>query len=155
MPDGGSDPNREREETSSARPLATVTQMSTRGLRRFRACGVALGVAVLAAACSGGSGISEAEQRAKTESACALIERLADTAEPLASGDVSDPDAFRRDLDASVLEYVNTLDSLVEVVPATLRRDVRAVQQHVQRHEFELALTARAPVDDWATRACS
>jgi hypothetical protein len=135
--------------------LATVEQMSAKGTRRSSALCSMLVVVAITGACGSGSGGSSLEQAENTDSACALVDRLDDAAAPLASIDVSDPDSFRRDLDAAVLDYVNTLDSLAEMLPESLRGDAHTMQEHVQRYEFVEAIAARAPVDDWADRSCS
>jgi hypothetical protein len=129
--------------------------MSASGPRLLHTFGLVVCAVALAGACSGGSGTSTAERRERIDSACGLVARLADAAEPLAAVDVADPDAFRRDFGAAILEFGNTLDSLADVVPASLRSDVLAVEKHVQRYEFDEARAARVPIDDWARRACS
>jgi hypothetical protein len=112
-------------------------------------------LAVLAtAACSGGGASTLGSTAEQTATACALAGRLHQIAEPLASIDVADPDAFRRDFDAVVMQYVNTLDTLAESVPARLAPSVQRVERLVREGKYAAAATARVPVDDWLARVC-
>lgn len=107
-----------------------------------------------------GSGCSSADDGdgglggADVASTCTLVGRLAAAGEDLAEADLSDPDAFSGALDAAVLDYVTTLDSLMESVPDDLVDDLEELRGLVEQYRFEEAMEARAPLDGYVDEVC-
>jgi hypothetical protein len=114
--------------------------------------GVAL-CAALSAACSGGGGDGPLDNRA--EVACALVDRLASTADIVTDADVADPDAFQRALDEGVSQYVSVIDDLRAVVPDRLGPSLDRLEAAVEQYDFDEALAARAPLDEYAAATCT
>jgi hypothetical protein len=118
----------------------------------------ALGVAIcagLAAQCSGGGGGGPGALGSSSEVACTLIGRLAETAQVVEKADISDPEAFQSALDDAVAQYVATIDDLRSAVPEHLRDDLDRLQAAIEQYDFEDALAARAPLDEYAKAECT
>jgi hypothetical protein len=104
--------------------------------------------------CSGGSGGGGFVGAQSPGAACALIGRLAQSAEPLLETGPEDPEAFTRALDAAVADFLTTLDSLREAVPDDLTDDVEELAGLVEQHRFQDAIEVRAALDEYARRSC-
>ena len=110
-------------------------------------------VVAFGAACSG-RGHSGAGARTSGPGLCPLIAKLDAIAANVARADVSDPDGFKRTLDAAVDEYAATVVSLRTRVPAAIRPDVDRVASDVRQYRFDTARTDRASLDEYARTAC-
>lgn len=104
---------------------------------------------MLALAGCGGAGSA-----ADPAAACALVGRLADTAEIVERADVADPDAFAEALDTAVSEYAAILEELREETPDELAGDLDRLEAAVTQYDFDEAVRARAALDDYADRTC-
>lgn len=111
--------------------------------------GVCLLAFVAIPACSSGS-----KATTKGNGACALIAKLDDTAATVARADVSDPNTFKKTLDAAVAQYLSTLRTLRPRVPAAAQRSVDRVIADVQQLRFDDARTDRAELNDYAEQQC-
>jgi hypothetical protein len=67
---------------------------------------------------------------------------------------VHDPDAFKKDLDSAVKDYVTNVKSLRAVAPTELHATLDRVESDVQQYRFTAANTDRADLDAYATRTC-
>lgn len=103
-------------------------------------------------ACDDGSNPTTAQS---ADTACRLIDRLAESVEPLIAAGVDDPEAFRSAFDAAELDLVGTLDSLADAVPDDLSDDVEEMKGLVEQHRFSDAVEARAPIDEYDRRVCA
>jgi hypothetical protein len=109
------------------------------------------------AACSGGGGDATSGSTGGgtgPAATCAALDDLAGTAQAMEQADVTDPEAFERTLERSVEQYTERLDALRDVAPESLQRAIDRVERAVDKHDFPAALTARAPLDAYATNEC-
>ena len=99
-----------------------------------------------------GGAAGEADDRA--QETCAVLDDLAGHALAVEQVNVADPDAFEATLDDAADAYADDLERLREVAPEHLDDPVDDVRRAVDDHDFEGALAARAPIDDYAAAAC-
>lgn len=104
--------------------------------------------------CSGGGDAGGLAGPPDDEASCALIARLAGSADDLLATGAADPEAFTAALDAAVADYTTTLDALADVVPDDLVDDVEELRGLVEQHRFQDAIEVRAALDDYARRTC-
>ena len=127
----------------------------------FAACCAAAGVLFAAAgglAGCGGSGDGDGGGSAAAdgpEKTCAALDELAGTAQELEQVNVADPDAFADALTGAVKAYKDELDALRKVAPDVLQDPIDDVERAVSKHDFTAAITAREPLDEFATAECS
>ena len=115
--------------------------------------GVAI-CAALGAQCTGGGGGGPASLSESSDVACTLIDRLAETGQLVEKADISDPEEFQSALDDAVREYVSTIDDLRPATPARLHESLDRLQAAVEQLDFEDAMAARAPLDEYAQTEC-
>jgi hypothetical protein len=116
-------------------------------LFRCAARGAALLAIVALAACGGDAGSSSSR-------ACALVERLDETAATVAAADVSDPEAFERTLADAVTRYADTVRELKDLTPPELAPDLDRLLAAVQQRRFHDAIGLRASLDTYAASRC-
>ena len=116
--------------------------------------GVAI-CAALGAQCSGGGGGGAAALSESPEAACNLIDRLAETAQLVEKADISDPEKFQRALDDAVEQYVGTIDDLRTATPERLHDSLDRLQAAVEQYDFDDAMAARGPLDEYAKDECA
>ena len=112
----------------------------------------ALALVLIVGACSGGGGGGPNSFRA--EAACGLLDRLADSAQPVEEVDVGDPARFEEALELSVTNYATTIDDLREVLPSDFDEDLDRLEAAATQYRFEDALTARVALDEYAQANC-
>ena len=81
------------------------------------------------------------------------LDELAGTAQELEQVNVADPDVFADALTGAVKAYKDELDALRKVAPDALQDPIDDVERAVSKHDFTAAITAREPLDEFATRA--
>jgi hypothetical protein len=105
-------------------------------------------------ACSAGGG-SDSALASGPDKTCTLISQLAATADTVNRADIADPEKFNAALDDAVAKYVRTIDDLRRAVPSTLRESLDRLQAAVEQYDFDEALAARAPLDEYGATHCS
>jgi hypothetical protein len=109
---------------------------------------VAATFGLLAAACGGGGGVD-------TAAACALVERLGETARSVEEADVADPARFAETLDAAIAEYVAVVDDLRTHLPDELQDDLDRLEAAASQHRFTDGTAARVALERYAEEACA
>jgi hypothetical protein len=123
----------------------------------YGAAGLVLVGAGALAGCGGSSGGGGGGPAAgdAPEKTCAALDALAGTAQDLEAANVADPEAFADALADAVNAYKDELDALRKVAPDGLQDPIDDVEHAVSKHDFSAAVTARAPLDEFATAECS
>jgi hypothetical protein len=124
-----------------------------RVVRKAATLGFTAAALLGAAQCaSGGSGGGTGGGGA--DAACTVIARLADSVALVDGADVADPERFEKALDDAVADYVLKIEKLRELTPDELHDDLDRLQAAVEQYDFDEALAARAPLDDYAASEC-
>jgi hypothetical protein len=137
--------------------LGTARSRPARRARSTRAAFVALLGAVAVGAAGG---CSAALHRGPSgppggdKATCVLIGDLSRSGDALGRANISDPHTFDLVLAAAVRDYTAILDKIADRVPDDLRRRVLLLRSAVEQYKFADAITARAPLDDWASQHC-
>jgi hypothetical protein len=111
-----------------------------------------LAAAALTGAC-GGDDAGDSETT--SEAACTLLDRMADHAHAVEEANVADPEAFADVLDQAIEAYTADLERLRDVTPDELDEPIDDLEAAMTDHKFDEAVTARAPIDEFAATECA